>query len=132
MNVKLIVSATAAALLAVSTASFGQSSTSGRPAGSSGSNTGGTPPAMTGGSSNGSSATGTSSGSMSGSSATGATASRCAALTGLEKDRCLKEEGAATDATNSSNMRPEGSSGSNTGGVSPRMGGSSSGGTTTR
>lgn len=127
MNVRLIVSATAAALLAVSTASFGQSGTSARPAGNSGSNVGGTPPAMTGGASNGSTGA-----AVSGSSAAGATASRCAALTGLDKDRCLKEEGVTTSGKDSSNMRPEGTAGSNTGGVPPRMGGSSSNGTTTR
>ncbi len=128
MNTKLIVSATAAALLAISTASFGQSSTSARPAGSSGSNTGGTPPAMTGGSSNG-----TAGATASGASAAGATAdaSRCASLTGLDKERCMKEAGATTSDKNSTNMRPEGSSGSNIGGVSPRMGGASNG-TTTR
>ena len=131
MNTKLIVSATAAALLAISTASFGQSSTSARPAGSSGSNTGGTPPAMTGGSTNGS--TGSTGAAVNGSAAAGATAdaSRCAALTGLDKERCLKEAGATTSDKNSTNMRPEGSSGSNIGGVSPRMGGASNG-TTTR
>ncbi len=122
MNLKLMVSATAAALLALSTASFGQSGTSARPTGSSGSNIGGTPPAMSGGTSNGTAGNG--------SSATGASsaAAHCAGMTGAERDRCMKEAGAAANGGDSTTkMRPEGSSGSNIGGVPPRMDGSSSG-----
>ena len=123
MNLKLMVSATAAVLLTLSTASFGQSDTSARPAGSSGSNIGGTPPAMSGGTSNGTAGNG--------SSATGgasSAAAHCAGMTGAERDRCMKEAGAAANGGDSTTkMRPEGSSGSNIGGVPPRMGGSSSG-----
>ncbi|HEX7053579.1 MAG TPA: hypothetical protein VF211_06535 [Burkholderiales bacterium] len=123
---KLIASAAAAALLAVATASFGQSGTSMRPEGSSGSNTGGVSPRMSGGDTSSSYGT-------TGSATSGATSasSRCAALTGAERDRCLKEAAtAAGGSDNPTKMRPEGSSGSNIGGVSPRMGGSSSDATT--
>lgn len=126
MNLKLLVPATAAALLLVSTASFGQSSTSARPEGSSGSNTGGVPPSMTGGSS--SDRTGSAPSAASGASSA---AARCAALSGPEKDRCLNDASAGTNGSdNTTKMRPEGNSGSNVGGVAPRMSGSSNGATT--
>jgi hypothetical protein len=125
MSLKLLVSATAAALFAMGA----MAQTSSSPSGSMGSDS------NVGGSTSGSagSSTGSIGGGTSGSATGGAGASspRCATLTGLEKDRCLREEGNVSGAggTSGSTSSGVGTSGSLGGGLGTGTGSSTSGGT---